>query len=186
MHIFKLLPLLLLAANAFASSPSDGSLPSYAVAVTGVVPYSSAQDIIEIKGDGTKTLHIKRIALSGIANGTTTVDVFLIKQSQADKNGTSTVRTIVPLDSSDSASVATVKSYTAAPSGGSVIGYAAARKFTLVTSTTTVGLAPLILDFAIQGVRPMNLQGNESLTVNLGGANITSGAIDADILWSEE
>jgi hypothetical protein len=97
MKRFKLLTLLLMVllipASAFAVATDnmvimEKVIPSFAVAGVGITPAATPTDLLTITGSATRTVHIRRITVSGLATTAGTMDVSLVRRSTADAGGT--------------------------------------------------------------------------------------------------
>lgn len=118
-----------------------GSLASFVAAVTASVPF------FLIEGSATKTITVKRIAVSGMT--LTAVQYLAInvgKFSTAASGGTSTSAPLVPMDSASAAATASaVRYYTAAPTAGTLLGTVATSR--VLAQATTAAAAGLPRDF---------------------------------------
>lgn len=170
-----------------AVTPSDGSLPTYSASFTGLIPAQNATDLLAIQSvSATKVIHVKRISVSGISTGTSTVDVVFLKRTTLNAGGTSTVATNVSYDSTDAAATAVIRGYTANPTLGTLGGSVLVRKVTLPASASGILQVPLILDFAIQGDRSFTLQGTEQGSINWNAQVVVGQSLDIDVTWTEE
>lgn len=165
-------------------APSDGIWPTYSAAKVGLVPANSATDIFTITGSATKIVRVTRIEIVGTTTSATpaALDVLLLKRSTANTGGTSTGSpTPVSHDSSDGAATATVKSYTANPTTGTLVGTAIRnQKLMLMLATYTATDFPpedrIIWDFGSRG-KAIVLRGTgEVLAINLNAVTPTATA----------
>lgn len=138
-----------------ASSTYVASLTSF-VGASGVVA--------EIQGSGSSVISITKLVIELSASDTITVT----KQSANSSGGTSSTKTNVPLDSNNSASNATVLTYTVAPSAGAAVGDIAE-----VTGNS------LTLSFGDNNKQPVVLNAAaEALSVSLGSGATVTGYIE--------
>lgn len=169
--------------------PSSSDLsPSYSASSTGIVPASSATDLWCITGSSTKTIKVAGIRISGTASSNTIIDAVILRRSSLNTGGTSTAVTIVPNDSSDAASTASVRAYTANPTTGTLVGHLRTQKISLAGgSSPNVNLNPVLFPFAnYDGKLAYLRNATESLCVNLNGQTISGGSMDVDAQWTEE
>jgi len=168
-----------------------GLMATYAASITGLASASSATDIFTITGSSSKTIRVTKIRLSGTESSPGAVDFYLIKRSSANSGGTSTTRTAVPYDSSDSSATATVRAYSANPSSlGTAVGTLATERLSIaaIGSGGATGLnSYLEWDFGDQIRKPVVLRGtSQVLAINLNGVTVTQSLFDIWIEWTEE
>ena len=179
-----------------SSASLGGTKDTYSAAKVGLVPASSATDIFTITGSDTRTIRVTRISITATTTSATpaALDVLLLKRSTANTGGTSTGSpTPVPHDSQAAAVSATVLSYTANPTVGTVVGTALRNvKFfqTLATSTATDFPAKDAIEwtFGNRAAEPIVLRAStEVLAINLNAVTATATAsFNIDIEWTEE
>lgn len=159
---------------------------SYTATAFGLV--ATATDFVGIIGSGTKTVRVKRIAISGIANAAAAVDILLIKRSTANSGSTPVALTAVPHDSNNAAATATVNSYTTTnPTTGNAVGTLRSSKLNLGTSGAG-GTQQLVWDFGTRNDQAVVLRGAaQMLCLNFNGAAVPAGtALDIEIETTEE
>lgn len=159
---------------------------SYSSTSTFVIA-ATATDIFTLTGSASKTVLLKSISISGINTNNSNVSVVLLKRSTANSGGTSTTPTVVPHDSNNPAGTAVIRSYTANPTTGTLVGNIAAVYifFPLLGSTN---VSQQFVYDVTQGVQPLTLRGtSEVYSINLQGATITgTTTISVRFTWSEE
>jgi hypothetical protein len=163
--------------------------PASYSATTGFFnPVASASDIFVIGGSGTKTVRIDRISVSACATSTAVAELRLFKRSTADTGGTSSSLTAVPLDSTSAAATATVASYTANPTAGTLTGILRATVYTWATCTSPAFPAQLLVhEFGHGRATELVLRGTaEQVSVNLGGSTPTGASVSITVEWTEE
>jgi hypothetical protein len=173
------------------------SFPTFAATKIGLVPASSPTDIFTITGGATVVVHVTHIEISGVTDSAVAVaaDCQLVRRSTANSGGTSTNSpAIVPFDSADTA-VATVLSYTANPTLGTLVGTARAalraQKLMLTLGTYTATdfppVAPIIWDFHDMQGKDIVLRGTgEVLAVNLNATSLVGTvSLNISIEWYE-
>ncbi len=167
------------------SSPSPNT---YSAAIGGLVAAASATDIFTITGSASKIVYITRIALMGTQTTASSRDIYLIKRSSANTNGTSSTLTNVPLDSNNAAATAVVRAYTANPSGlGTAVGNIRTRKvFVSLASGNTSNADEMILEFGTRNTQPLVLRGtSELVAINLNGVTIAGNSFCISVEWTE-
>lgn len=165
--------------------PLDGVKATYSAAVT-FAPAAAATDVFTITGSATKTIRITEIRVTASQTvAASSFPISLIVRSAANTAGTSASVTAVPHDSLDAAATATVKSYTANPSGlGAAVGSVRVER---MEATTSGGAAPPASTF-IFGNKPSKaivLRGTSQLLAVNFNANAAATAQVA-IEWTEE
>jgi hypothetical protein len=144
-----------------------------------------------LEGSATKTIIVKRIAVSGI---TLTAVAYLAlnvcKFSTAATGGTPVAALLVPLDSNFPAATATVKHYTAAPTAGTLVGTAATAR--ILGQATTAAAAGLPRDFVFDfGDMPetkgLVVRGtSQGVGLVWATAPASTPTLSVDIEWTEE
>jgi len=161
------------------------TIDPYVAAVTADVPH------FLIEGSGTKTITIKRIAVSGMTlTAVQYLDLRVVKHSTAATGGTSTALTMVPVDSAFAAATATGKYYTAAPTAGTKVGdLAAARILGQATTAAAAGLPrDFVFDFGdMPETRGIVLRGvTQGVSLQWATAPATAVTLSVDIEFTEE
>ena len=179
-----------LAANAsyFPSTQiTDNKETAYCASTPVFTTATSATDIFNFKGSGTKTIYIRKIAWKqGSFGAGGTHQVYIIKRSTANSGGTSSAITAIPLDSNFSSATASGVYYTANPTVGTSLG-TIAHGNVCVGSIWAIQPSSNIFD-ATKGGSPIVLRGTgESISVNYNGVTDAIGTSAAvDIEWSEK
>lgn len=180
---------------------AEVQFPVYSV--SGVVdPASSATDVVDIVGSASAILAIRRIILAGqIASTAADQIIALIRRTTANSGGTSTDFSggtaaagtgMQQRDSGNTASVATVKKYTANPtlgtaagtagSGGTATGIIAQRRIYARVAST---LLSDIVDFDFRDC-PILLRGAAAcLGINLAQTSQNLTNLDVYMEWAE-
>ena len=112
-------------------------------------------------------------------------EITLTRRSTADSGGTPSSVTIVPNDTTNSASVATVTAYATAPTPGTAVGTVRSQRVPVGSVTTLVGGGVGLFQTAVPSGQPMVLRG-ASETLCVGVTNTAGGQWDVDAEWSEE
>ena len=154
-------------------------------AVTVNVPF------FNIIGSASKTVTIKRIAISGAtltAVGYFTVNV--VRLSSASSGGTSTVLVNVQMDTVDPAATAVVRAYTVAPTSGTLVGTIATTR--CLWQATTAAAAGVSSDYVFNfGDMPetkgIRLRGvSQEMALLFPVVLASAGTLAIDIEWTEE
>ena len=162
------------------------TLIPFVPAVTANVPF------FLIEGSSTKTIIVKRIAVSGATlTAVAYLTVNIVKFSSAASGGTATSAPLVPMDSNFPTSTAAfVKYYTAAPTAGTTIGSIATSR-TLFQSTTAAAAGlprDYVFDFGdMPETKGIVLRGTtQGLGLIWPVAPATTVTLSVDIEWTEE
>ncbi len=154
-------------------------------AITVNVPF------FNIIGSASKTVTIKRIAISGAT--LTAVGYFavnVVRLSSPSSGGTSTTLANVPMDTNDPSATAVVKAYTVAPTSGALVGTIATCR-TLWQSTTAVGTSiprDYVFDFDdMPETKGIRLRGtSQEMALLFPVVLASAGTLAVDIEWTEE
>lgn len=167
--------------------PSDGAKTTYSASAVGFVPPAAATDVFSITGSGTKTIRVTRLEIDGTTTSGSgiSLNLQLVKRSTANSGGTSSSVTAASHDSANAAATATVLSYTANPTLGTLVGVVRTARFSFVTvGTDTLGED---WDFGTRPSQAIVLRGtSQVLAVNFGGVTITGPVVDITVEWTEE
>jgi hypothetical protein len=167
---------------------STRGIASYSATSLDLALAASATDVWCIKGSDTKTIKIQGIRISGLASNNTAVSAVVLKRSTENSGGTSTAVTVVPHDTNDAASAATVLAYTANPTLGTLVGRLRAEQIIFAgNSAPNIASSPVVYQFSVYDGKVPTLRGaSESLCVNLNGQTVSGGLISIDAQWTEE
>lgn len=162
------------------------TLDPFVPAVTADIPW------FLIEGSASKTIVVKRIAVSGI---TLTAVAYLVvnvcKYSTSWTGGTATSAPLVPVDSNFAAATAAfVKYYTAVPTGGTLVGtLATSRTLAQATTAAAAGLPrDFVFDFGdMPETKGIVLRGvSQGLGLVWATAPASTPTLAVDIEWTEE
>jgi len=169
------------------ASPIDGYKATYAAASAPFTAAATATDIFTITGSATKTIRVTRIEITGTQTTGLNQNILLLKRSTADTAGTSAAVTAVPQDTNNPAATATVLSYTANPTLGTLVGNIRADKYLIPAPGTLTGNPPLIWTFGDRPEQALLLRGTaQVLAVNLNGATLAGNSFTISVSWTEE
>lgn len=147
-------------------------------------PPASATDVFTITGSATATVFVTKITISGTKTTGSQVNINLVRRSTANSAGTSTNEVEVPHISTDAAATATVLSYTANPTTGTLVGNI--RNLVVpIPDAGSTNLNTMVVDFGDKG-KPIVLSGiAQVLAVNLAGVTLTGISLSISVEWFE-
>jgi hypothetical protein len=157
----------------------------------GFVTANNATDIFTITGSATRNIRVLRIGYSASQTNQQIQNIVLLKRSTANTVGTSTISTNVSYDSLDPAGTATVRSYTANPTVGTLVANVRTAKIVVPASGGGLGTGatspPLIeWDFSQSKGKEVYLRGvNEVLAINLNATTISGNSTQCYVEWME-
>jgi hypothetical protein len=170
----------------WAVTSTNATNPTYSTGIIGLNVAGAATDIFTITGSATKTIKIKHLSIDGTQTTASNLNVQLVKRSTANTGGTSTTLTVASYDSTNAAATAVVRSYTANPTVGTLVGIIHAEKL-FTPTTTTVGDELSFPSKASENAQDITLRGtSEVLAINLNGATVGGSSFNIDITWTEE
>jgi len=160
---------------------------SYSASVVGLSPAASATDIFTITGAAGKIVRVTRMGISGERMNAGPQLIQLLKRSTANSGGTSAVTTEVPHFSTSPAASAVVRSYTANPTTGSLIGILRSALILLPKASQNDGDSFLEYEFSTGASRsPSLLSTSEVVAINLNGQTVAGGNLNLWVEWTEE
>lgn len=164
---------------------------SYSAASTAVASAANATDIFTITGAAGVVVRVKRISISGIATADANVVCVLLKRSTANTAGTSTTPTVVSYDNTNAAATAVVRSYTANPTVGTLVGNLNSVRLGVGAAAPGNGdptQARIVNLFESQAAKQdIVLRGTaEVLAINLNGVTIAGSSFSCRVEWTEE
>ena len=165
---------------------TSATATTYTASAANITAAATATDIFTITGSATKTISIKKIAINGLQTTGGQISVIMLKRSTANTVGTFTAQTAVPNDSANIAASGTVLAYTANPTVGTLTGNIHSDRVFLPGAATAADAQGLFYAFGDIGQQAIVLRGvNQVFAINLAGATITGGSINANIEWQE-
>jgi hypothetical protein len=164
---------------------------TYSASAVNTTMAATPTDVLTISGAATKRITITRLKISGTQTTAAMATVSIVKRSAADTGGTSAALTIVPHDSNNPTSQATVLGWTANPTGlGASVGVLRTYKLFLPATAGTTPFNPIVdLDFShtngfSQGIVLHSTA--EILAINFNGVTLTGNSMCIDIEWFED
>lgn len=165
-------------ANSASCTPYGSAYPQVITGNTNINTYSaaihnfgnsSAGDIFCIAGSATKIVKVKGVRVSAIASQAVNSSISIIRRSTLNSGGTPSSVTIVPNDTNNPASTATVTAYATAPTPGTQVGIVRSQKLSIATATTTAFAAnPALFQFSVYWDQPLILRGvNQNICVDV-------------------
>jgi hypothetical protein len=176
--------------NSFVGDPiqvqvQSGTVQTYSATILNLVAANIATDIFTLTGSATKTVKIQNIYISATQTTASNANIAFIKRSTANTAGTSTLPTVIPMDSTNAAGTAVVRAYTANPTLGTTVGTIYARKL-FVSTTTTIGSELQWMTAQDTNTQPIVLRGaNEVLAINLNSTTLSGNSFNISIIWTE-
>lgn len=163
----------------------NGNAQTYSAAALAVTPPATPTDIWCITGSASKTVFVKRLYISGIATGLSTIDLIVNKHSTADTGGTSAAITAVPHDSTNAAATATVTAYSVNPAAiGTVTGSVDTFKITLSTIATQNNERAKL--YGSEDMQSIRLRGvAEQICINANSVTTTGNSYNITADWVE-
>lgn len=162
---------------------------TYSAVVIGLTPAASATDLITITGSASRTVEVQNVTCTGVSTAAATGTLVGLLRSTANTGGTSSAVTATPLISTAPTATATVLSYTANPTTGTLVGNVRANYISTTTATSTaVAATPMVWDFnQASPVMPPTLIGAANVfAINGNGATFASGtAFTCTVTWTE-
>ena len=167
----------------------NGTRATFHYVAQDVTPVATATDVLVLSGSASKVIRVTKVSLVGTATAASIYDHYVIKRTAANTGGTSTSVTAAKSDSSDDAQTATLKLYTANPSGlGTGISVEANKTYLSASATPGAAALPIVYTFGTRNDKAIVLRGaSESLAINFGGQAVPAGAsLYLNIEWTED
>jgi|WetSurMetagenome_2_1015567.scaffolds.fasta_scaffold116165_3 hypothetical protein len=162
---------------------------TYSAACVNLNIVASGTDFFTITGSATKTIIVKRIRFSSSSAQTVQSNIGLLKRSTSNSGGTATTLTNVPHDSTNPASAATVRSYTANPTLGTLAGELRWIDYTSLATNSNAVVDIREFQFGTEEDQGIVLRGvNEVLALNFNGQTVSFGAgvgYNLSVEWRE-
>jgi hypothetical protein len=144
---------------------------------------ATATDLFEIKGSATAIVSITKVSFTATQTTGAQLTFSLMKHSSANTGGTLTNASLISHDSNSSAATSVVSIYSAQPV---ISGASSIRSVSSYVSPTSTQNNTYTYDFGNSG-QPILLNGiAQSLSLNIGGATMTSGSVLVWIEFTEE
>jgi hypothetical protein len=164
---------------------SSGTVDTYSASNVFVLP-NLATDVFTISGSNTKTIRIYRVLFYLTATTGSNATIIGLRRSSLNTGGTSTLLTGVAHDTTNPAPTAVVRSYTANPTLGTLVG----NMFhfgVYVSGGGTIGSIPFSYLIENPIVEPITLRGtNQLFAVNMSGVTFSGNSARATVIWTEE
>jgi hypothetical protein len=160
---------------------------TYGGSIYGIVPPATPTDFVTLQGAAGKTIRLKSAIIAGTATAAANILINLIRRSAVNTAGTQTTVVGQSHDSSDPAASAVFKYATANPTGlGAGVTLHQARLNLAPAANGSVDR--LMWQFTWQNDKaPLLRSASEFFAINLNGAAFPGGgALDVDLLWTEE
>ena len=158
-----------------------------AAGVAGSITLAAlATDFFTITGSASKIIRVRKMRLWILSAANFNPQILLVKRSTANTLGTSTASPIVPSDSANAAATATVLSYSANPTLGTLVGAIGdARTYSSAIASPTY-ISAVDYDFTRLGAQPIVLRGTgEVLAFNFNGVTLAGALVNCEVEWTE-
>jgi hypothetical protein len=168
-----------------SASLTSGTVDTYSASNVFTLP-TLATDVFTISGSATKTIRIYRVLFYLTATTGSNATIIGLRRSSINTGGTSTLLTGVAHDTTNAAATAVVRSYTANPTLGTLVG----KMFhfgVYISGGGTIGSIPFsyLIDNPI--VEPITLRGTSQLfAVNMNAVTFAGNSARATVIWTEE
>ena len=168
-----------------SASLTSGTVDTYSASNVFTLP-TLATDVFTISGSATKTIRIYRVLFYLTATTGSNATIIGLRRSSINTGGTSTLLTGVAHDTTNAAATAVVRSYTANPTLGTLVG----NMFhfgVYVSGGGTIGSIPFSYLIENPIVEPITLRGTSQLfAVNMNGVTFAGNVARATVIWTEE
>lgn len=168
-----------------ATFAQAGSVATYSASNVFVLA-ASATDVFTISGSATKTVKVLSVLFYLTATTGSNATIIGLRRSSLNTARTSTLLTNVPNDTNNPTATAVVRSYTANPTLGTLVGNLLTFGV-YVSGGGTIGSIPFsyFIDNAIE--QPIILRGTSQLfAVNMSGVTFAGNVARATVVWTEE
>lgn len=168
---------------------------SYLAYSGSFTPAATPTDIFSISGSTTKLIKVFRVSLVSTQTAAGINSWALVKRATANTGGTSASISVVRSDGNDPPETAIVRTYSANPTLGALIGNAwsgfigaPANPSPPPAPPGLAGLVGITIDFVESFGKPIFLRSpSDILAWNFGGALLPAGlSIRAGVVWTEE
>lgn len=151
-----------------------------------ITPASGATDIVFFPGNGTTTVYITKVIISGIATVGRLQDVQVIKRTSANTGGTSSAMSVSQHDSADATPGSTPVSYSANPTSLGTASGVVRRGYVALGRSDSTTNNVITFELGDKG-RPLILRSaNQGLSINLSGTTTLAGDnISINFEWYE-
>ena len=183
---------------------NSGYLPktSYSSSFYGLVPASSATDLLCIAGSATKTVRVTNLTIGGTAGTLVSLPINVLRRATADTGGTAATTTANPgvttqiasrdtQQATNASASATLVSYTVNPTiNDAAPVYVDSKIMMLGLTGTTLASQVTVFDWSrdiANNIQVPTLRGAaQQLCVNLITVSVSSGVLNGSITWTEE
>jgi hypothetical protein len=167
-------------------APAPSTFGAFTAASAPFSPGATPQDVFTITGSATRRVQVTRFGISTVQTTAGMNAWLVVKRSSANTGGTSVLVTAVPLDDSYPAATATVRSYTANPTAGTLVGTIWSGR--IASPAPATALAGTIQDVSADRGGSITLTGTtDVLAWNLNGVALPPGvSVQAYVSWTEQ
>jgi len=170
----------------------DSLKTTYSASVHNFTAATLATDIFTITGSATKIVSIRYIYVSMKQTTAAMQAIEILRRSTANTGGTSTTQTNMKYDQNDAAATATVLSYTANPTLGTLVGRLASKQLYssgLIPANNGQFAPGNYVEFAYKDatIKPLMLRGtSDIIAINFGAVTAAGNSFDIFVEWTEE
>lgn len=174
--------------------PQEPMVNTFAASSVGIVPASSATDLVCIAGKAGTVLRLQKVVVSGSAGTAIGLPISITKNAVADTAGTQATAPALPVTYSfdpliaATVSIATWQANTANPTiNDTGPGIIATQQLNLPTTAAGSGSAPVIFNWESQryAQAPILRAVAQQLCLNLNSTSVSSGKINSQWWWTE-
>jgi hypothetical protein len=166
------------------TTPTNSLIETYSACATFSIANGSST-FFTLMGSASNTIYVKKISITGTQTTAGTTTVYGTKYSTAPTGGTFSAMTPISHDSTSAAATATLRAYTAMPSGGTSFGIIRGQVWYL-PATTGDSADVIYWRFGDNTEEPLCLHGTETLVLGLFGITPTGNKITLWVTWLEK
>lgn len=160
---------------------------TYTAAILNLSPASAATDFFTLSGISGGKVRIIALDISATRTNTGYVDFLALLRSTDNSGGTFTLPSPISHESTDSASAAIVKAYTANPTLGTLRGNIHAQKLFIPSANAASASGDSSIDIIKNIGKPITLLSpSEIFALNLNGQTVAGGLFNISISWIED
>lgn len=168
---------------------------TYIGQILGLVPAAAATDVWCLNASATKSVHIRRVTLSGTATAVATIPIVLIRRNTLDTGGTSSTPNITSASTNNPTATAGPIQYTANPTITDSTSHQTIRDqiLTLGPTTPVAGELPTMIDWYFGTHNDAYNQGadlakgsTQQFCINWGAATTAGNALYGTVEWTED
>jgi hypothetical protein len=169
----------------------ESAVFTYAAVSVGLVPASSATDLVCLTGSSNKVVRLLSVKVGGTAGTALSTPVLITKHVTANSGGTAATGNALPVpykvDTSDGTPTATTTAYTANPTINDASPGVIDAGISTFGVTTASSPSQQFNYFTHIYNEPPTIRGTaQQLCVNLNGVSVSTGSISISLYWTEQ